>query len=149
MSFQTYEYRDGQYHSRTVGLEDVLKAQPTVSRPDPEVEDSLPPACGVLTRTIIESPVVHWILPARLRPGNHNDVAFVGVSPHFQPSASPGQYPFDWPRGRAILSPRSSLMGLFSPGSCALPLPLHAILRPSSCPLLFSQALGISVDTEK
>lgn len=33
---------------------------------------------GLFTQTIIPSPVVQWILPARLRSNQHNDVVFVG-----------------------------------------------------------------------
>lgn len=33
---------------------------------------------GLFTQTVIPSPVVQWILPARLRSNNHNDVVFVG-----------------------------------------------------------------------
>jgi hypothetical protein len=42
-------------------------------------EDNCRHQCGLLTRTVVESPVVHWILPVRLRSADHNDVAFVGV----------------------------------------------------------------------
>ncbi|CEJ54200.1 hypothetical protein PMG11_00521 [Penicillium brasilianum] len=33
---------------------------------------------GLFTQTILPSPVVQWILPARLRSNHHNDVVFVG-----------------------------------------------------------------------
>ena len=33
---------------------------------------------GVFTQTLLPSPVTQWILPARLRNRNHNDVVFVG-----------------------------------------------------------------------
>lgn len=33
---------------------------------------------GVFTQTLLPSPVIQWILPARLRNKNHNDVVFVG-----------------------------------------------------------------------
>ncbi|KAJ6190706.1 hypothetical protein N7519_000727 [Penicillium mononematosum] len=33
---------------------------------------------GLLTQPLIPSPVINWILPARLRDKDHNDVAFIG-----------------------------------------------------------------------
>lgn len=33
---------------------------------------------GVFTQTLLPSPVIQWILPARLRNKDHNDVVFVG-----------------------------------------------------------------------
>ncbi|KAF7719921.1 Uncharacterized protein PECH_005778 [Penicillium ucsense] len=33
---------------------------------------------GLLTQTVLPSPVIQWILPARIRCGHHNDVVFVG-----------------------------------------------------------------------
>ncbi|KAJ6130018.1 hypothetical protein N7512_002798 [Penicillium capsulatum] len=36
------------------------------------------PARGLFTQTILPSPVIQWILPARLRSNRHNDVVFIG-----------------------------------------------------------------------
>ena len=44
--------------------------------PRPEQE---PPPYGILTRTLIHSPVVKQIIPARIRSRDFNDVVFVGV----------------------------------------------------------------------
>jgi hypothetical protein len=33
---------------------------------------------GLLTQTLVTSPVISWILPARLRNKHHNDVVFIG-----------------------------------------------------------------------
>lgn len=38
------------------------------------------PALGLLTQTALQSPLVHWILPVRLRHKHSSDVAFIGVS---------------------------------------------------------------------
>jgi hypothetical protein len=80
MAFQTNVLQDGQWVTQTVDLRSVIEASD-----DPQARPELqslhkPATCGVLTRTVIESPVVHWILPARLRSMQHNDVAFIGVS---------------------------------------------------------------------
>lgn len=77
MAFQTSILRDGEWVTETVNLQAALKASATpkaATRPHLD-----PPSCGVLSRTIVESPIVHWILPARLRSEAHNDIAFVGV----------------------------------------------------------------------
>ncbi|KAG6017036.1 hypothetical protein E4U54_008585 [Claviceps lovelessii] len=76
MAFQTSILRDGEWVTETVNLQAALKASATpkaATRPHLD-----PPSCGVLSRTIVESPIVHWILPARLRSEAHNDIAFVG-----------------------------------------------------------------------
>ncbi|KAF4446498.1 putative FUN12-general translation factor eIF2 [Fusarium austroafricanum] len=77
MAFQSSVLRDGEWVTQTVSFQDALKVSSAVHKtaldPTPEV-----PACGILSRTIIESPVVHWILPVCLRSRSHNDVAFIG-----------------------------------------------------------------------
>ena len=40
-------------------------------------EASKPPTLGLLTRTLIESPVIKWIIPARVRHSSKNDVVFI------------------------------------------------------------------------
>jgi hypothetical protein len=37
------------------------------------------PTLGLLSQTVIRSPLVHWILPVRLRGSGIDDVAFIGV----------------------------------------------------------------------
>ncbi|KAM0557953.1 hypothetical protein ACHAPJ_005117 [Fusarium lateritium] len=77
MAFQSSVLRNGEWVTQTVSFQDALKASSvapkTTSDPYPEA-----PACGILSRTIIESPVVHWVLPVWLRSRAHNDIAFVG-----------------------------------------------------------------------
>ncbi|ROT38696.1 hypothetical protein SODALDRAFT_277774 [Sodiomyces alkalinus F11] len=77
MALQTNVLRDGQWRTETVNLHTILKG---TSTPNPPAEDTPPepPSCGILTRTIVESPVAHWVLPARLRSARYNDVVFVG-----------------------------------------------------------------------
>ncbi|KAL2754575.1 hypothetical protein ACRALDRAFT_2043524 [Sodiomyces alcalophilus JCM 7366] len=77
MALQTNVFRDGQWRTETVNLHTILRGTSTPTLP---AKDDLPepPSCGILTRTIVESPVAHWVLPARLRSARHNDVVFVG-----------------------------------------------------------------------
>ncbi|KAI6776079.1 hypothetical protein HG530_000024 [Fusarium avenaceum] len=77
MAFQSSVLRDGEWVTQTVNFQDALKASSAAPKaalgPNPEA-----PTCGILTRTIVESPVIHWILPVWLRSRSHNDIAFVG-----------------------------------------------------------------------
>ncbi|KAF7547792.1 hypothetical protein G7Z17_g7475 [Cylindrodendrum hubeiense] len=76
MAFQSSVLRDGEWVTETVNFQDALKASTApkpAAEPRPEV-----PTCGILSSTIVESPVVHWVLPVRLRSQLSNDVAFIG-----------------------------------------------------------------------
>lgn len=79
MAFQSSVFRDGEWVTETVNFQDALKASTGVPKTNAD-PDPKPPACGIISRTVIESPVVHWILPVWLRSPSHNDVAFIGVS---------------------------------------------------------------------
>ncbi|SPO05811.1 related to FUN12 - general translation factor eIF2 homolog [Cephalotrichum gorgonifer] len=75
MALQASVLEDGSWVTENVTIQAVLSArEPSGAVP----EESLPPECGLLTRTVIESPVVQWIFPARVRSAAHNDVAFIG-----------------------------------------------------------------------
>lgn len=58
---------------------------------------------GLLTKTVVHSPVVHWILPARIRSKDYNDVAFVGddfvhikqLTEHYHLDVVASDYAFD------------------------------------------------------
>lgn len=49
-------------------------------------------ARGLFTQTILPSPVIQWILPARLRNKRHNDVVFIGQKRVQIKEAVPGGY---------------------------------------------------------
>lgn len=74
---------DGVWTTRTVDLQTVLERnrEPTSRAPDPPPPDEVEPApyMGILTKTIIASPIVRWIIPARIRNEEKNDVLFIGV----------------------------------------------------------------------
>jgi hypothetical protein len=77
MSFQSSVFRDGEWVTESRSLADVLKdASSPKAASKPQFQ--APPTCGILSRTIIESPVVQWVLPVRLRSSSHNDIAFIG-----------------------------------------------------------------------
>lgn len=73
--FQSHVLENGQWVTRTTNVDDILSKpamKPTKQTRQP------PPQCGIMTRTVVESPVAHWIIPVRLRSPQHNDIAFVG-----------------------------------------------------------------------
>jgi hypothetical protein len=79
MAFQSSVLRDGEWVTETVSFQDALKASSSVPKTTSDLNTKRP-ACGILSKTIIESPVVHWVLPVWLRSRSHNDLAFIGVS---------------------------------------------------------------------
>lgn len=79
MAFQTNVFRGGEWVTETVDLQTFLKSQATAKGPAKQALLK-PPRCGLLTRTVIDSPIVNSILPVRLRSPQNNDIAFVAVS---------------------------------------------------------------------
>lgn len=79
MAFQTDVLRDGEWVTETVAIDDMLKANTITKSNVPEPRIDQPPNLGILTKTVIESPVAHWMLPVRLRSAQHMDVAVIGV----------------------------------------------------------------------
>ena len=88
MSFHTSVFENGGWVTRTV---DVSKAlQPGMKKKkEPEKVIQRPLDCGILTRTMVESPLVKYILSVRLRDDRANDVAFIGVGCYAESSSSP------------------------------------------------------------
>ncbi|KAK8091161.1 mono-functional DNA-alkylating methyl methanesulfonate N-term-domain-containing protein [Apiospora phragmitis] len=77
MALQQSVLEGGQWVTRTVDPMELFKETTTAkskTRPRP----AEPPNCGILTRTIIDSPVIRWVLPAHLRSSRNHDVAFIG-----------------------------------------------------------------------
>jgi hypothetical protein len=81
MAFETNRLVDGQWTTHTLDVNAVLKHYDKQDREanirDLDIEKA--PALGLLTQTVVRSPLVHWILPAKLRNPERNDVAFIGV----------------------------------------------------------------------
>ncbi|KAH7327908.1 thermotolerance protein [Stachybotrys elegans] len=78
MAFETSVLRDGQWVTETVNVEAALRA--SMAQPVLEAPPAQPPSCGVMSKTIVESPIIRWVLPVLLRSKQHNDVAFVGTN---------------------------------------------------------------------
>ena len=79
MAFQTNVLRNGAWVTETVDIHAALRASSSSADKPKEVISDHPP-CGILSSTIVDSPVVHKILPVRLRSRSHNDIAMIAVS---------------------------------------------------------------------
>jgi hypothetical protein len=82
MALDTSTYENGHgWTTQSLDINAVLRKYDNEERearmPHMDVEDV--PVLGLLTQTVIRSPLVHWILPVRLRNQDSNDVAFIGV----------------------------------------------------------------------
>lgn len=78
-SLQTQVLVNNEWVTQTVTAEELLKDRTKpAARAPPK-----PPNYGVLTRTVIKSPIVRWVLPVQLRSSRFNDVALVGVGYFF------------------------------------------------------------------
>lgn len=82
MTVETRVLVGGQWTTRTMDIHQILaqnredaKAQGLSS---PREVTRAPTTAGILTRTLLRSPVVHWILQARIRSKYKNDVLFIG-----------------------------------------------------------------------
>lgn len=85
MDIETSSLVNGQWTTRTVGFDAVLqyynKEDKEARMAHIEVEQA--PTLGLLTQTVIRSPLAHWILPVRLRSQESNDAVFIGVRAFF------------------------------------------------------------------
>ncbi|KAI1734358.1 hypothetical protein F4680DRAFT_453995 [Xylaria scruposa] len=73
-SVQTQVLVNNEWVTQTVTAEELFKSRVKPTTPAPPK----PPNYGVLTRTVVKSPIVRWILPVQLRSSRFNDVALVG-----------------------------------------------------------------------
>lgn len=84
MSIQSSVFENGEWVTRATTTDELIRRNGYAHRigigRQPRAE---PPICGLLTRTVVDSPVTRWILPARLRSSRFNDVVFIGVSYSF------------------------------------------------------------------
>ncbi|KAK1755781.1 mono-functional DNA-alkylating methyl methanesulfonate N-term-domain-containing protein [Echria macrotheca] len=78
MSFYTNVFRGGQWTTETVDIKDIVKANSGSQEPKKQRSPNKAPQLGLLTRTVVESHALNFILPVRLRSPQHNDVAFIG-----------------------------------------------------------------------
>ncbi|KFY28862.1 hypothetical protein V493_02713 [Pseudogymnoascus sp. VKM F-4281 (FW-2241)] len=72
----TASWVDGRFMEREVDIETILSGNSTQEKIKLEVKR--PPKIGLLTQTVIDSPISNWILPARLGNVDDHDVVFIG-----------------------------------------------------------------------
>ncbi|KAH8804808.1 mono-functional DNA-alkylating methyl methanesulfonate N-term-domain-containing protein [Xylogone sp. PMI_703] len=81
MALETSLLVNGTWTTRTIDLDSVLRHHEEKDK-EPKrmnlMETQDPPEYGLLTQTIICSPLVHWILPVSLRSPGIIDIAFIG-----------------------------------------------------------------------
>jgi hypothetical protein len=81
---QTGTLVNGEWITTAVDLSTVLERNKEQKEEESDEEVEIIPALGVMSQTVVESPVIRWIIPARIRSGSFNDCVFIGVSPsHF------------------------------------------------------------------
>lgn len=69
-------YRDGAYTTRNATIEEILAAN-REEKHKPLAYSARPPIYGILSRTVVRTPVLNSIIPARLRHKDRNDVVYV------------------------------------------------------------------------
>lgn len=85
-TFQTSTLVDGAWVTRDMDPMTVLQYHQQLDNDkNTSKEISGAPEYGILTRTVVQSPIFHWVLPIRLRGISENGVAFIGVR-HSAPS---------------------------------------------------------------
>ncbi|PFH55970.1 hypothetical protein XA68_17315 [Ophiocordyceps unilateralis] len=78
MAFQSSVLRDGEWVTETVNFQSALRQATAAATAGPVDQRPEPSTFGLLSRTIVQSPIVHRVLPVRLRSKLHNDIAFIG-----------------------------------------------------------------------
>ncbi|KAI1498641.1 mono-functional DNA-alkylating methyl methanesulfonate N-term-domain-containing protein [Biscogniauxia marginata] len=77
-SLQSYVLENDQWVARTISAEELMRDNGASRKRMGRQPPLKPPTCGLLTRTIIDSPIIRWVLPVQLRSSRYNDVALVG-----------------------------------------------------------------------
>ncbi|KAI1113800.1 hypothetical protein F5Y14DRAFT_416625 [Nemania sp. NC0429] len=75
-SVQAQVFENNEWVTRTITTDELISPPAPVHRMPPALPST--PQYGVLTKTIIESPITRWVLPVQLRSSRFNDVALVG-----------------------------------------------------------------------
>ncbi|KAK8172736.1 mono-functional DNA-alkylating methyl methanesulfonate N-term-domain-containing protein [Phyllosticta citrichinensis] len=84
MALQTGVLENGQWVTRNVDIYQLLALQNRLredqppSNPAPAEPAMEQPTVGLLSRTVLRSPIINWIIPARIRHREKNDVVFIG-----------------------------------------------------------------------
>ena len=81
MSIPTSIYENGRWVTRYQDVHHVLaqNRDPETIKVKEAAEAPKPPSLGLLTQTVVRTPVVNWIIPARIRHPEKNDVLYVSA----------------------------------------------------------------------
>lgn len=85
-TLQTGTLIDGQWMTTSVDVSTVLERHQEKKQEGIQIETDKVPTFGLLTQTVIDSSVVHWIFSARIRSLEEHDVVFIGVSKLYENS---------------------------------------------------------------
>ena len=79
MSIPTGVFENGRWVTRYQDVHHVLaqNRDPETIKVKEAAEAPKPPSLGLLTRTIVRTPVIRWIIPARIRHPEKNDVLYI------------------------------------------------------------------------
>ena len=79
MSIPTSVFENGRWVTRYQDVHHVLaqNRDPEITKVKEAAESPKPPSLGLLTRTIVRTPVIKWIIPARIRHPEKNDVLYI------------------------------------------------------------------------
>jgi hypothetical protein len=79
MALQSSTFVNGQWTTTSFGVDHILRVHNQKDKIPNIMDVEKAPTLGLLSQTVIRSPLVHWILPVRLRGSGIDDVAFIGV----------------------------------------------------------------------
>jgi hypothetical protein len=75
----THAWVNGQWQQQTISRERLMAQHQQQSEPVVPRAEKDPPVYGLLSRTLVHSPVISKIFPAKIRSGSFEDVVFIGV----------------------------------------------------------------------
>ncbi|KAI9789194.1 MAG: hypothetical protein M1816_006328 [Peltula sp. TS41687] len=84
MSIETQVVINGVFTTQRVDIQTAINmniranSRAQAQAQAPPTKNKAAPSIGVLTRTVMESPIIRWIIPARIRHEDKNDVVFIG-----------------------------------------------------------------------
>ena len=96
MSIPTQVFENGRWVTRYADIHHVLaqNRDPEIVEVKKAVDVPKPPSLGLLTRTIVRAPVIKWIIPARIRHPEKNDVLYI-TSDSVEIKEARGDYTLD------------------------------------------------------
>ncbi|ORY64894.1 thermotolerance protein [Pseudomassariella vexata] len=79
MALQQNVYENGGWVTRTLTPQELFR-EARKPKEKQRKQPLTPRSYGILNKTVIDSPVIRWVLPVQIRSPRNNDVAFIGDS---------------------------------------------------------------------